>query len=702
MSVPAPTMPARADAPPAGAVRQALAEELRRAAGPLAEVAGMALAVVGPGGACWVAGHPGCACSQEASDGVACLNGRAVSQRERDVIDATTSGGEAMQVVACCDPASRPLAAALRPLVETCLRHAEGGCETESLRRQLSACNDSLDAFYDIGLQLRAGTDPRQLLRRILNRAAAVKEGLHAVLWLNHDDQLEALTVGREETLKPRNFRDGILGRALLANETLTLTGRAQIAALAADEPELGRATVAAVIPIVSRQGVLGVLEVWREGGDNTADMRALHLLETLAFLVAVVVENDRLHRGARESERLRHDIEIAQRIQQTLLLSQPPVDLHALRAAALSIPSYQIDGDFYDFYAQDQYLDVIIGDVMGKGIPAALVGAATKHHFLRASNHLLASDPGRTPEPREILTIVNEELVKQLVGIESFVTLCFARFDLKKRQLEFIDCGHTRTIHCHGRDGTFALLQGTNMPIGFSTTDVYKQVEVPFGSGDLFFFYSDGITEAKDSNGTYFGETRLAAFVHAHRDLEPKELVEKVRAEVSAFAQADKFADDLTCVAVKTLDVHATQASTQAVLEITSDLAELPRVRGFLRQICQRNFDLDEIAEDMAQLELAMTEAVSNVIVHAFGRQPGRPIRVKADLFVNRLLIRVYHRGLPFDSEKVPPVDLSTPRENSMGLHIIRECMDQVRYFVTEHGENCIHLVKIIKRQPQ
>src|SRR5207237_8229961 len=135
----------------------------------------------------------------------------------------------------------------------------------------------------------------------------------------------------------------------------------------------------AAIVPIITRQGVLGVLEVWQEGGDSRFDARLLHLLETLAFLVAVVVENDRLQRGARDIERLRRDIEIAQRIQQTLLLGQPPLDLHALRAAALSIPSFLIDGDFYDFYAHDQHLDVLIGDVIGKGIPAAPVRAANK-----------------------------------------------------------------------------------------------------------------------------------------------------------------------------------------------------------------------------------------------------------------------------------------------------------------------------------
>lgn len=702
MSVPAPASSASADAPPTGELRKALLEELRRVAAPFAESTKTALACVGDSETCWIASHPACPCSHNPTAGVACLNGKAVPNREREIVTLSDPVAEGMQFIVCCDSGCRETATTLRHLIEVCLRHVEGEREKETLRRRLKAAGDSLDAFYDIGAQLRSGSDPRELLERILTKVASLQPALRAVLWLNRDDQLEPLTLGKEAKFPPRRFQDGILGRALLANEILTLSGRASIASLAAQEPELERATSAAIVPIITRQGVLGVLEVWQEEGESKFASRSIHLLETLAFLVAVVVENDRLHRGARETERLKRDIEIAQRIQKTLLLGQPPVDLHSLRAAALSIPSFQIDGDFYDFYAHDQHLDVVIGDVMGKGIPAALVGAATKHHFLRATNHLLAADPGRIPEPREILTIVNEELVNQLVGIESFVTLCFARFDLKTRHLEFIDCGHTRTIHSHGRDGTFALLQGENMPIGFSTTDVYKQVSVPFGAGDVFFFYSDGITEAKNSAGDYFGEAGLAELVHANRDLEPTALVEKVRQVVSEFAHAETFADDLTCVAVKILDVHATQASTQATLEITSDLKELPRVRAFLRQICQRNFNLDEIAEDMAQIELAMTEAVSNIMVHAYQRQPGRPIRIKADLFVNRLLIRIFHRGQSFDPDNVAPVDLSTPRESSMGLHIIRECMDQVRYFVTEHGENCVHLVKIIKKHPR
>src|SRR5262249_48882423 len=157
---------------------------------------------------------------------------------------------------------------------------------------------------------------------------------------------------------------------------------------------------------IRTRRQLLGALEVWHDANATVFSSQSRMLLTTLAFLAAMIVENDQVQRTSLESERLRRDIEIASRIQQTLLLGTPPLDLQLLRAGALTIPSWQMDGDFYDFYAYDQVLDVIVGDVMGKGIAAALVGAATKNHFLRAVNYLLAADPSRLPEPRDVLGI--------------------------------------------------------------------------------------------------------------------------------------------------------------------------------------------------------------------------------------------------------------------------------------------------------
>ncbi len=696
--------------------RNSLLEDLQKVAGPLAASTQAALAYICTGGQRWIAAHPACPCSQKPSDEVACLNGAtalsstskqeaSACQRQAAAIPVSVRGQEAGTVVACWANGQASVAECVREVIDLAVRRIEQELEHHTLRADLGTSGKKLDSFYDVISHLRGARTTKEVLDHILDKIGKLQPELRAILWLVNEGQLEPAAWKNTPPCTSRDASHGLLGKAVAGPQRIVIGDPAELAAQANVEAELTAATSLAIIPLVTRQGVLGALEVWQETAasnvadtDGVLDARLIHLLETLTFLAGMVIENDRLQRSHLESERLQRDIEIASRIQQTLLLGQPPLDLHLIRAAAITIPSMRIDGDFYDFYAHKKSLDVIVGDVMGKGIPAALVGAATKNHFLRAMNHLMAAQPGHLPEAKEILTIVNEELIKQLEGIESFVTLCYARFDLTEHRLHLIDCGHTRTIHVHGTGGKFSLLQGENMPLGFSRADVYEQVSVPFEPGDVFFFYSDGITEARSPQGEQFGETRLAEFIQANNALEPRELIDKVRDELGAFSQAQTFIDDLTCVAVKIQDVQATAPSTHASLEITSDLKELPRVRAFLRDVCKRGFALESIKEDITRLELAVTEAISNIMIHAYQRQPERQIRIRTNLVLNRLVIRIYHRGQSFDPDKVEKTSLDTPRENRMGLHIIRECVDQVRYFVAEHGENCVQMVKMLR----
>jgi sigma-B regulation protein RsbU (phosphoserine phosphatase) len=129
----------------------------------------------------------------------------------------------------------------------------------------------------------------------------------------------------------------------------------------------------------------------------------------------------------------------------------------------------------------------------MGKGVPAALMGAAIKSSFLRALSSLIAPlDRGKLPEPEVIVTSVHANVSRQFIGLESFATLCYARFNLEQRRVTLVDCGHTKTVHFHSRTGTSETLDGKNIPLGFSEGALYKQIFAPFEVGDIFFFYSD------------------------------------------------------------------------------------------------------------------------------------------------------------------------------------------------------------------
>jgi Na+/proline symporter len=198
---------------------------------------------------------------------------------------------------------------------------------------------------------------------------------------------------------------------------------------------------------------------------------------------------NDRLMAASAELAQARErEFEIGYRIQHTLLLDQPPRDISGLPIAALTIPSHRIDGDFYVFFKHPgQRLDVIVGDVMGKGIPAALLGAGTKSHIIEALCHLTAlSTDGKLPEPKEIVTLAHAEVARHLINLESFVTLCYLRLDLDQRNLVLVDCGHTGLIHCHRKTGLCELVHGDNLPLGVREGEIYDQISFPFETGTL------------------------------------------------------------------------------------------------------------------------------------------------------------------------------------------------------------------------
>src|ERR1019366_10273013 len=112
---------------------------------------------------------------------------------------------------------------------------------------------------------------------------------------------------------------------------------------------------------------------------------------------------------------------------------------------------------------------------------------------------------------------------------LDSFVTLCYVRLDVGKRALEMVDCGHTGIVHWHAGSGACEVIHGDNLPLGVSEGEIYNQLTVPFESGDLLIFFSDGITEARNAAGEFFGVERLVEFVCSHAALEPATLVDAI-----------------------------------------------------------------------------------------------------------------------------------------------------------------------------
>lgn len=424
---------------------------------------------------------------------------------------------------------------------------------------------------------------------------------------------------------------------------------------------------------------------------------------DSQSFAVAVVEDITKRRLMEKELEQAREqETEIGSRIQKSLLFGEPPRDFPDLEVSAISIPSRTIDGDFYTFFKHnDRCLDLVVGDVMGKGIPAALIGAAMKNNFLSAMSHLIAAKAGRRlPEPREVISSVHEAMADRLMKLESFLTLCYARFDLENNKVVIVDCGHPRTLHLLSRTGECRSLEGWNMPLGFAREETYKHLEDSFEPGDVFLFYSDGVIEAQKESGELYGEHRLIEFLQKNAGMHPDDLTDKVRKEVIAYAGSETFADDLTCIAVQ-VPMGSTLIERRTVnLVISSDLAELSKVREFFWRFWS---DVPSTARDEEagiRLELAFIESASNVMRHAYDGRTDRPIRIDAEVsHSGKVSIRLCHLGAGFDPQKVPLPSFDGSRDGGFGCFIIENCVDRVTYTRDGDGWNVICLEKDLLR---
>jgi sigma-B regulation protein RsbU (phosphoserine phosphatase) len=296
-------------------------------------------------------------------------------------------------------------------------------------------------------------------------------------------------------------------------------------------------------------------------------------------------------------------------------------------------------------------------------------------------------------PEPKEIVTLAHAVMAQHLIDLESFVTLCYVRFDPDRRTVEFVDAGHTGLIHCQAETGRCVILHGENLPLGFCSEEIYNQRCVALASHDLVVLYSDGVTEARNSADEQFGEDRLMQCIESNHSSEPEDLVQAVRSAVFAFAATESPTDDLTCVVIKVVESECPQ--THANLEIRSDLHELGRARERVRAFCRElpGAKLDQ--ECVGQMELAVTEACSNIMKHAFHGRTDQHIQMELEGFPDRISVRLYYLGDAFDPSSVSQPRLDGSQESGFGVYLINRCVDRVRYYRDERGRSCVVLTK-------
>lgn len=397
----------------------------------------------------------------------------------------------------------------------------------------------------------------------------------------------------------------------------------------------------------------------------------------------------------------LQRELKLGARIHKLLLLGKIPKNIPGVVIDALSCPSREIDGDFYEFYQPYPHiLDFVIGDVMGKGIAAALVGTSVKTHLLRFAmpfhkSHSFEKNTGwKGPllKPEEIISRVHDEVVEQFIALEYFTSLLYGRFDLQYHTFRFVDCGSTKPIHFRQKENRAHFLQGDNFPLGVVSENHYTSNEIPFSEGDFFVFYSDGITEARACDGTLFGAEKLLKLIESNSDLKPSALIDLIQKALYIFNQQEKFDDDLTLVVIKIGRGGTPEVSKVLKGEFLADHSQLETVRKFVNQICrQAPGNSERLSEEMS---LIINEAFCNIIEHGESR---KPIQITAELKREGVTLEILDRGLPFDPENINGPNLTGSLDSGYGWHIIKELSNSLSYEKKKTLDECNRL-KVFK----
>ena len=407
----------------------------------------------------------------------------------------------------------------------------------------------------------------------------------------------------------------------------------------------------------------------------------------------------------SKSHESLQQEIQLGAHIQEVLLLGKKPNDVSGFSIDATSIPSRDVDGDFFDFYRPNATtLDVVIGDVMGKGIPAALVGTAVKMQFVRFAlpftpTHLF--DKLRLWHedilpPYQILQHVHDEIDQQLIELEFFVSLFYGRFDLAKQTFTYVDCGSTKPLHYRKAQKTIVPLAGNNLPLGLVEVAEYRDIALSYGIGDLFVFYSDGVTEARAPDGELYGCDRLKQLVQDNADMGASDLLALVQQTVLAFAQKKNVDDDLTMIIIKIEECSISKALQPQDVKFKSDLAQLKAVRAYVKTVCQNAPGDEERLIEL--LELAINEAFCNIVKHGYENSPDGDVLIRGELLCKGVLFEIRDQGKNFNPKETAHPSLVGDQDNGFGWYIIREIVDELAYTPKQSDTGWNHL-RIFKR---
>jgi len=413
-------------------------------------------------------------------------------------------------------------------------------------------------------------------------------------------------------------------------------------------------------------------------------DLRRTGLIVTLLMILSLVILVFIMIRSARnvqslvsvtaQKERMLNELEIAQTIQKAMLpeVFPPFNDRLDINIYGIVQPAKEIGGDLYDFYVRHEKLFFCIGDVSGKGVPAALLMAMTRSLFRSITAH--------EEEAAEIMVQLNQAMSEQN-DMNMFVTLFLGILDTKTGVVTYCNAGHNAPMLLSG--GVWKEIDVLpNIPLGVEPSFVYQEQSLQMVYNEMLFLYTDGLSEAENIAHEQFGMERIMDSLSGMTDIRPHKLVEEMRSRVSDFVGEAAQSDDLTMVGIR---------YQHPAIIMRNDIQQIPTLSEWVE-------GLDVPAELNMPINLALEELVANVMLYAY---PGKQGQVLVEFAKGKdIVFTISDSGIPFDPTQAKEADISLSAEDreigGLGIHLVRQIMDEI-YYERIDNKNILTIVKHI-----
>lgn len=413
---------------------------------------------------------------------------------------------------------------------------------------KLKSAVKELTVLNDLAIAASSSLEVDKVLDIIVQKsikAVMAEQGTIMLVTRQVDTPLKTLIRQGDKSAGELHYRVGnhITGWVLKHQQPLMIEDLASDQRFQASDQEKNEIRSVLCVPIWCKGQIIGILMMTNKRGGETFNSNDLRLISIIAAQSGQLIRNSQLQTEAIEKKQMEQEMDLARKIQMSLLPSEEPRDA-LLDIASYFNPTKAVGGDYYDyFHLNNNRLGVVISDVVGHGPSAAMMMTMVKGILHTINQNFTSPDVSL----QELNTILSQILPREI-----FITMQFLVFDPQRRILVFSNAGHNPMLYYNHEKKTCQLIKLSGCALNLTAQSTFTITDFPLNEGDLFFIYTDGVTEAMNEKLELFEDDRLIRVIGDSATQTASGIIQQVRFHLNEFTRSRPQDDDIAMIAIK------------------------------------------------------------------------------------------------------------------------------------------------------